>query len=139
MLHVIVDFQVVWSTLGKDINKSRLIRFAVNDWDSISKDEQMVVHSFLTSLITHFTSALVQQDKLPDLKTVLSGWEDNNMGLVQCSGGRKWYETCSYLWLPEVRKRIELILSEPDTLPPAWTDALYWWKADDGELHEQST
>ncbi len=80
MLHVIVDFQVVWSTLGKDINKSRLIRFAVNDWDSISKDEQMVVHSFLTSLITHFTSALVQQDKLPDLKTVLSGWEDNIMG-----------------------------------------------------------
>ena len=137
--NVNLDFQAIWSTLGDDVEKSRLIRLAVNDWDSISKDEQMVVHSFLINLVVHFNSALVLRDKLPELKNFIVAWEDNIMGLVQCAGGRKWYETCNYLFQPEIRERVEMRLSDPDNLPPAWTDSLSWWKADPEELNEPST
>lgn len=62
---VSVDFQAIWSTLGEDIEKTEIIRFAVNDWDSISKNEQMIAHSFFCNLVAHFSSALEQEDKLP--------------------------------------------------------------------------
>ena len=137
--NVIVDFQVIWSTLGEDIGRTRLIRLAVNDWDAISKDEQMIVHAFFINLVTHLTSALVQEDKLPDLNDFIIGWEDNVMGLLQCSGGRKWYDSSSYLFLPIVRERISYRLSNPEGLPPAWTETLSWWAADKAELNVQST
>lgn len=137
--NVVVDFRVVWSTLGEDIDKTRLIRLAVNDWDSISKDEQLIAHTFFINLVTHFTSALEQEGKLPGLKAFVLGWEDNLMGFLQCTGGRKWYETCNYLFLPIVRERVNRRLSNPGNLPPAWTEAIPWFETDETELNAQST
>ncbi|MFT4519197.1 MAG: hypothetical protein ACI9JM_001588 [Halioglobus sp.] len=42
---------------------------------------------FFVNPITHFTSVLEQEGKLPELKTFILGWEDNLMGLLQCPGG----------------------------------------------------
>jgi hypothetical protein len=137
--NVVVDFRVIWSSLGEDVDKAHLIRLAVNDWDSISKDEQMIAHVFFVNLITHYSSALEQEGKLPELKSFVLGWEDNLMGLLQCTGGRKWYDTCNYLFLPIVRERVNERFSNPDDLPPAWTESIPWWGVDKTELSAQST
>ena len=136
---VSVDFQAIWSILGEDIEKTEIIRFAVNDWDSISKNEQMIAHSFFCNLAGHFGSALEQEDKLPELEALTNGWEDNIMGLLQSEGGRKWYDTCSYLFLPILRDRVRERLSNPGSLPPAWTATMSWWKVEESELNAKSS
>lgn len=137
--NVMIDFQVIWSTLGENAQKTEIIRFAINDWDSISKNEQLIAHSFFINLLTHLTSAIEQEDKLPELKENIAGWEENILGLLQCEGGRKWYESCSYLFLPILRDRIDARLSNPASLPPAWTSTMSWWKVEDSELNAKSS
>ena len=137
--NVVVDFQVIWSTLGENAEKTEIIRFAVNDWDSISKNEQMIAHSFFVNLLAHFTSALEQEEKLPELEAFIIGWEENIMGLLQSEGGRKWYEACSYLFLPIFRDRVSARLSDPASLPPAWTATMSWWEVEQSELNAKSS
>jgi len=136
---VSVDFQAIWSTLGEDIEKTEIIRFAVNDWDSISRNEQMIAHSFFCNLLAHFSSALEQEKKLPALEELTTGWEDNIMGLLQSEGGRKWYDTCSYLFLPILLERVRERLSNPESLPPAWTVTMSWWEVEESELNAKSS
>jgi hypothetical protein len=137
--NVVVDFQTIWSTLGESVEKTEIIRFAVNDWDSISKNEQMIAHSFFVNLLAHFTSALEQEGKLPELKAFILGWEDNIMGLLQSEGGSKWYSTCNYLFLPIFRDRVKARLSKPNDLPPAWTDSMSWWEVGESERNAKSS
>lgn len=136
---VSVDFQAIWSTLGEDIERTEIIRFAVNDWDSISKNEQMIAHAFFCNLFAHFGSALEQEDKLPELEALALGWEDNIMGLLQSEGGRRWYDSCNYLFLPILRERVRQRLSHPESLPPAWTTTMSWWKVEESELSAKSS
>ena len=136
---IVADFQAVWSTLGDNAEKTQVIRFAVNDWDSISKNQQMIAHSFFINLVTHLTSALEQKDKIPELQEIVLGWEDNILGLLQCDGGRKWYESCNYLFLPKFRNRISARLSNPAGLPPAWTATISWWEVNHSELNAKSS
>ena len=122
--NVVSDFQSLWQTLGDDLEKTRLIRIGVNDWSGLARNEQMIVHSFLVNLIVHFAGALEQEERLPELTGFIQRWEDNLLG---CRGGREWYDTCEYLFVEAVRVRIGKRLSQPDTLPPAWTETMSWW------------
>ena len=131
---VLADFQIIWSTLGDDPEKTRLIRIAVNDWEVLSKNEQLIAHSFFINLIVHYSSALEQKEKLPELSIFIQAWEDNILGLVQCAGGRKWFDTCNYLFLASVQHRLKERLANIETLPPPWTDTLPWWRIDNAEI-----
>ena len=133
---VIADFQLLWSTLGEDREKTRLIRIAVNDWNALRANEQMVAHSFFVNLIIHLTSALEQEDRLPELKNFIRGWEDNVLGFLQCEGGRIWYEISEPLFLDGVRNRIAERLANAEDLPPSWTDLMPWWNLDEADRLE---
>jgi len=137
--NILTDFQTIWISLGEDPERTKLIRIAVNDWDALSKNEQLIAHTFFTNRIVHFTNALEQENKLPEIESVLRGWEENILGLVTCSGGKKWYDSCSYLFLDTVRNRISERLASPSTLPPAWTDMMPWWCIDSTELDSWKT
>ncbi|MFT5842610.1 MAG: hypothetical protein ACI80L_001398 [Pseudohongiellaceae bacterium] len=132
--NVVSDFQILWNTLGDDPKKTRLIRIAVNDWEALSKNDQVIAHAFFINLIVHFTGALEMEDNLPELRGFIRAWEDNILGLVQCPGGHKWYVRCSYLFVPAVSKRIKDRLANVETLPPTWTDSLPWWRIDSTEI-----
>jgi len=135
--NVMADFQLLWSTLGEDREKTRLIRIAVNDWNGLHANEQMVVHSFFVNLIVHLSSALEQEDRLPKLKSFIRGWEDNVLGFLQCEGGRTWYETCEPIFLDTVRNRIAERLANAEDLPPSWTDLMPWWNVDEADRLER--
>ena len=128
--NVVSDFQSVWQTLGEGREKTRLIRIGVNDWNELARNEQMIAHSFFVNLIVHFAGALEQEERLPELRSFIRRWEDNLLGLVQCEGGREWYDTCESLFVDTVRTRIAKRLSDPGTLPPAWTDTMAWWRVE---------
>ena len=136
--NVVSDFQILWNTLGDDPDKTRLIRIAVNDWDALSKNDQVIAHAFFINLIVHFTGALEMEDNLPELREFIHAWEENILGLVQCPGGHKWYDSCKYLFVPAVSKRINERLANAETLPPTWTDSLPWWCIDSTEIESKT-
>ena len=131
--NVVADYQLLWSTLGEDPERTRLIRLAVNDWNGLHANDQMIAHSFFSDLVIHLASALEQQDQLPELEDFIRGWEDNVLGFLQCEGGRTWWDTCESFFLDVVRDRIAERLANPDELPPSWTDVMPWWKVDEAE------
>jgi hypothetical protein len=131
---VISGFQSLWSILGEDREKTRLIRVGANDWNQLRPNEQMIVHVFFVNLVVHFTGALEQEDRLPELKNFIRAWEDNVLGLLQCEGGRVWYESCEYVFLDTVRARIQARLSQPDELPPPWTESIPWWRIEPADV-----
>ena len=133
------EFRQVWKTLGEDADKARVIRIAVNNWKALTRNEQMIAHTFFILLITHFDGALQQVKRLPEVSSAVLGWEDNILGLVQSNGGREWYDGCNYLFNDIVLDRIEERLSQSESLPPAWNEGMTWWKTEESEFSEQST
>jgi len=131
--NVVSDFQSLWEALGEDPEKTRLIRIGVNDWNDLARNEQMIAHVFFTNLIVHLSGALEQEERLPELSSFIRRWEDNVLGLLQCGGGRTWYESCEYLFVDTVRTRIAERLSDPDSLPPAWTETMPWWRIEQAD------
>lgn len=129
--NTIADFQNLWSALSSNNEFTSLVRRGINDWSLLSKTEQLRVHSFFINVVIHFESAR-SQEYLPDMKELVRRWEDNLLGLIQCPGGREWYEACQYLFSDPFRQRINDRRSQPDSLPPRWT-AMPWWSIEDGE------
>lgn len=76
---VIADFQSIWSAL-QNSTTARVIRKAVNDWDSLAHNDQMIAHSFFSGLIIHVANALELKKQLPELGTFVDGWKNNAMG-----------------------------------------------------------
>jgi hypothetical protein len=130
---IVMDFQKVWEAIGREDEYTRLIRKAVNDWHSISRNEQTRVHSFFINMFIHFNSALEQERILPELIDHIHGWEENIMGFIATPGGKEWYEISNYLLNDPVRERVQNRLLDPKNLPPAWTDSLPWWRIEEDE------
>jgi hypothetical protein len=129
---IIQDFQSIWATLGADENFTLVIRRAVNDWDALSRNEQMRAHVFFVNLFTHYTSA-IKLEASAELHEFIVAWEDNVVGLLRTPGGEKWYQTSRYLYDPEAVARINNRLSDVDAGPPAWTELMSWWQVDEAE------
>ena len=127
---ILNDFQVLWNNL-QNPTTSTIVRAAVNDWDALNHNEQMVAHSFFVGLLVHLTNALELEEHLPELVTFIQGWEDNVLGMLQTDGGSRWWAQANYLFLPIVRERIEQRKADPSRLPPAWTAGLAWWTLDE--------
>jgi hypothetical protein len=134
---IIQDFQSIWVTLGADADFTRVIRRAVNDWDVLSKNDQMRAHVFFVNLFTHYTSA-VKMEAGPDLREFLVAWEDNVVGLLRTPGGARWYRTTSYLYDREAVSRIDARLSDPEAGPPAWNELMSWWQVDEAEVQQKA-
>jgi len=126
---VLNDFQLLWSNL-QNPTTSAVVRTAVNDWDALSYNEQMIAHSFFVGLLVHLTNALELEEHLPELGTFIVGWEDNVLGMLQTDGGSKWWAQANYLFLPIVKERIAKRTIDPKRLPPAWTAGMKWWTLD---------
>lgn len=127
---VINDFQTYWSELQNPSTAS-VIRRAVNDWDSLTNNDQMIAHSFFVGLIIHLASALEVKNQVPELENFVDAWEDNVMGFLQTPGGAKWWSECEYVFLDIARERIKLRMADRDNLPPSWTETMSWWNLDD--------
>lgn len=130
---LVSDFQSLWTILSESEEFAFLARRAANDWNALTKTEQMRVHSFFASLMAHYIGALSQED-LPGLKDFIGLWEKNLLGLLQCPGGQLWWEGCKYLAPREVVLRIDAKLADPTKLPGAWTEVIPWWSLDEGEV-----
>ncbi len=129
---IIQDFQSIWATLGADEKFTLIIRRAVNDWDNLSRNEQMRAHVFFVNLFTHYTSA-IKLEASAELHEFIVAWEDNVVGLLRTPGGAKWYQTSQYLYDSEAVARINNRLSDVEALPPAWNELMGWWQIDEAE------
>lgn len=122
---VVSDFIGLWGTITRDAEFADIIRRAVNDWDSLSKTEQLRSHSFLSDLTAHFVAAS-KASYIDDLVSFLKSWEENLLGALQTPGGSHWWEECQFFFDPEVVEQLNARLAEPDELPPAWTSVPWW-------------
>ena len=127
------DFQSLWTILSESEEYALLVRRAANDWNSISKTDQMRVHSFFASLMAHYIGAISQED-LPGLREFIGVWENNILGLLQCPGGQQWWDGCRYLAPSSLTARLDARLANPATLPGAWTESIPWWGLDEDEV-----
>ena len=129
---IVTDFQRIWSDTLRDRNTNIIIRRALNEWSSLSKAEQLTAHSFLVDLVIHFDTTLSMETYSELGGDTYDAWEDSMLGFIVTSGGREWYAISRYLFVGEVRERIDTRLAEPNTLPPPVTD-LPFWQLDDAE------
>lgn len=127
---VVTDYQAIWSEL-QNPTTARIIRKAVNDWDSLTHNDQMIAHSFFSGLIIHLATALEVKKQLPELATFVDAWENNVMGFLGTAGGAKWWSTCESYFLDIARERIQIRMADPDSLPPSWTELMSWWNLDE--------
>ena len=123
---VVADFALLWSQISNDSEFSRIIREAVNDWDSQGEVEQLRAHSFLCNLTAHFVAASKAAYN-EDLSSFLKSWEDNLLGALQTPGGSNWWTQCQFFFDPDVVAHLNERLANPDSLPPFWT-TLPWWR-----------
>jgi len=133
------DFISIWGILGRDERLTRLVRLAVNDWDALGKNEQMLVHAFFVNLLAHLDAALNQEETLPELKRDLTAWEDNVLGLLTSPGGAVWFENTSYLYNPLMVEHLRKRLAAPESLPPSWNSTMAWWQVDEVDQRALST
>ena len=134
---LVSDFSAIWSEL-KEEHFSRLVRIGLNDWNALSNNDKARVHSLFTRLMLHWIGAIDQSERLPQLTEFVVGWENNLLGLLQCPGGRQWYDAVRYLYLEGQVERLESRLKEAKTLPPSWIDGIEWNELDskdDLEVH----
>ena len=129
---VINDFQTNWSAL-QDPQTAFIVRKAVNDWHSLTNNEQMIAHSFFSNLVIHLASALEVKNQVPQLEEFVEGWEDNVMAFLGTRGGAEWWSVSESLFLSIVRERIGIRLADPDNLPPSWTETISWWNLDEND------
>jgi len=123
------DFQSVWGQLGADAEFPLLIRRAVNEWEALSRNEQMRAHAFFCNLLAHLDSAM-RQVHLAEIRRLHSNFEDNVLGFIQTPGGRAWWSACQYLFNADLRESLNCRLEATDFLPPSWTSGMAWWNLD---------
>ena len=123
---IITDFQRIWSDTLRDAETNLVIRRAMNEWGSLSKGEQLAAHSFFVDLVTHFNTTISSEMYVELGGNTYDAWEDSVLGFIVTPGGREWYAIARYLFVDQVRDRIDVRLNDPDTLPPPVTDMPFW-------------
>ena len=124
-----MDFIAIWAALRTDAEFARLVRIGINDWGALNSNEKTRVHSFFTELVLHFHGA-TEQEHLEELRTYITGWENNLLGLLTTPGRRVWWETSKYLWNPPIVTRLESRLVDQKNLPPSWSEGIPWLGAE---------
>ena len=54
---------------------------ALNDWESLSRNEQLQVHIVFLNMLVHYSGA-IEQENLPGVKQLIPGFENNVLGLL---------------------------------------------------------
>ncbi len=131
---IINDFQRIWTDALSDKRTNLIVRRAMNEWGSLSKSDQLTAHVFLTNLVTHFNITMSMESATALWVDTYAAWEDALLGFIVTTGGQEWYAISRYLFVAEVRKRIDHRLKDPDTLPPPVTEILFWQLDDDEKV-----
>ena len=113
----------------KDADLALMLRKAVNNWDSLSANEQLQVHVIFLNLLVHYT-AVIEQEHLPGID-IVPAYEDNVLGLITSEGGAVWWEYLKASFPPHVVSRLNSRLAESDSLPPAWNKSMPWYRYED--------
>ncbi len=128
---IITDWQAVFSSLAADQEFARIIRRAVNDWDGLSKNEQLRAHVFFSNLFTHYGNAIRMETE--ELSEMIADWENNIIGLLLTPGGSAWYATTKDWFFDEPVERLNRRLSNLQDAPPSWSSSMPWWQVDDSD------
>ena len=129
---IITDFQRIWTDAIGDKSTNLIVRRAMNNWDSLSKSDQLTAHVFLTNLVTHFNTTMSMESATGG--DTYDAWENSVLGFVGTAGGQEWYAISRYLFKKGVRGRIDLRLKDQDTLPPPVTEMPFWQLDDDEKV-----
>ena len=108
---------------------AHIIRIGLNDWSSLSRNDQMRVHIIFLNHLVVYMSFVGQQD-LPETRALRRAYEDNILGLITCPGGATWWATASPTFGRQVSDRLNSRLADKTSLPPAWVDSLPWYQLD---------
>ncbi len=117
-------------SMRQDAEFTRCIRKAVNDWSSLSGNDQIRVHSWCVEMIVHLDAVLTLKAEGLLGDEHARAWVDNSLGLLTTPGGRDWWSEAKFLFTPQVRDELEQRLQQSASLPPAWT-TISWWNLDD--------
>ena len=125
---VVADFNDIWIKLSEDPELAKLVRMAVNDWDSITTTQQFQVNSFFVPVFLHWVSARRQSAKIVQLKDYMEGWEENVLALITTPGGKVWYDSAKVIFRPDDIQYLDQRLDSGSNLPPSWIDTLPWMR-----------
>ena len=68
-----------------------MIRRGFSDWDTLSKNEQAVAHSYWGDPVNHALMALtLHEEGVLSLRDYV-GWEDNALSAIATDGVAKWW------------------------------------------------
>jgi hypothetical protein len=114
----------------KDAELALLVRRAINDWNSLTANEQVQVHTIFLNMLVHYT-AVIEQEHLPGIEDIIPAYENNVLGLITSEGGAVWWEHLETSFPSKIVSRLNSRLLESDSLPPAWNEIMPWYRYED--------
>jgi len=109
---------------------AHIIRIGLNDWSSLSRNDQLRVHIIFLNHVVVYQSFVFGQQDLPETKAQIRTFEDNILGLIRCPGGATWWATASPTFGRQVSDSLNSRLADKKSLPPAWVDTFPWYQLD---------
>jgi hypothetical protein len=110
---------------------AHIIRIGLNDWSSLSRNDQLRVHIIFLNHVVVYQSFVFGQQDLPETKAQIRTFEDNLLGLITCPGGATWWNTLCGQFDRQVQDRLNARLSDKNSLPLPWIESLPWYRLDE--------
>jgi hypothetical protein len=112
--------------LTESKEKGDLVRRALADFDSLSQDEEGLIHTtFLEIAISHNVIRHLHQAGLVD-KGEFATLQSNWVSLMRTNGGRVWYEQWRHTTPPDWQAYADDVLSDPNQTVKPLDEDLPW-------------
>lgn len=110
---------------------AHLIRIGLNDWYSLSRNDQLRVHIIFLNHLVVYQGFLFGQIWLPETRAQIRTFEDNILGMITCPGGATWWTMLGFAMSDRVKDRLNARLADKKSLPPPWVQSFPWYQLDD--------
>lgn len=125
-LNATSNFSDTFRSFRTDPEFTRLYSVALQTWQSLSKAQQLRIHTFNVEMATHLDAILTMRShKLMDAAQA-KPWVDNMLGVIITPGGSEWWRESQFFFTPQLRGELNKRLADAGTLPPRWTQFPAW-------------
>jgi hypothetical protein len=129
--HVFQTFQELMSCFRNNPDLCNVIRKGFWEWDSLTKNEQAVLHSYWGDLVNHCLMSLNLHESGALSLRDYQGLEDNVLSAITTDGLAPWWRDTCKLYPAHFIERIDARLADPSTLPPKFPERYSFWELDE--------
>ena len=120
------------SPFEADPSFASLFRHGINDWESLDRNQQTLLHNHLAQNLLHADAVLTLQRKGLVTEIEASVWVNDALACIITPGGARWWEEVGGIFPPQLREVLQSRLADPETLPHPWTAASFF-QVEEGE------